>query len=92
MPKMQTADTSGAGDSLTAGIAATLARGGTIEEAVALGAAAGALNVTRHGLGTGEAETVHKLRELVSIHPLESEQSGAARLSPAELARKTREQ
>jgi 1-phosphofructokinase len=55
MPTMQITDTSGAGDSLTAGVAATLAAGGTIEEAVALGAAAGALNVTRHGLGTGES-------------------------------------
>lgn len=91
MPTMQIADTSGAGDSLTAGVAATLASGGTIEEAVALGAAAGALNVTRHGLGTGEAEAVRTLRQLVRIHPVESAPAAVPRLSPAELAKRVRE-
>ncbi len=67
VPQLQSADTHGAGDSLTAGLTATLARGGDIEEAVRLGAAAGMLNVTRHGLGTGDAEAVLKLRELVEI-------------------------
>ncbi|WP_166873206.1 MULTISPECIES: PfkB family carbohydrate kinase [unclassified Salinibacterium] len=92
MPKLQIADTTGAGDSMTAGVAATLAGGGTIEEAVALGAAAGALNVTRHGLGTGEAEAIYKLRELVRIHPAETDSTGLTRLSPADLARRVREE
>lgn len=89
LPTLQITDTSGAGDSLTAGVAATLAAGGTIEEAVAMGAAAGALNVTRHGLGTGEAETVRTLRRLVRMHPVVPVQS--TRLSPDELARRVRE-
>jgi len=90
MPRMEAVDTSGAGDSLTAGVAATLASGGSIEEAVCLGAAAGALNVTRHGLGTGQAETVRKLCERVRLQPAES---GAAmmRLSPEELAKRVHE-
>lgn len=67
MPPLEVADSHGAGDSLTAGVAATLADGGDITEAVAVGTAAGALNVTRHGLGSGNAETVHKLRQLVKI-------------------------
>ncbi|SDU12297.1 1-phosphofructokinase family hexose kinase [Jiangella alkaliphila] len=71
VPQLQSADTHGAGDSLTAGVTATLARGGDIEEAVRLGAAAGMLNVTRHGLGTGDAEAVLKLRELVEIDRLD---------------------
>jgi len=66
-PTMEVADTSGAGDSLTAGVAASLARGSGVREAVTLGAAAGALNVTRHGLGTGDAHTIEKLRELVRL-------------------------
>ena len=89
LPTLQITDTSGAGDSLTAGVAATLASGGTIEEAVAMGAAAGALNVTRHGLGTGEAETVRTLRQLVRMHPVVPVQS--TRLSPEELARRVAE-
>lgn len=71
MPRLQAADTHGAGDSLTAGVTATLAKGGDIEDAIRLGAAAGMLNVTRHGLGTGDAEAVLKLRELVEVEPLD---------------------
>jgi 1-phosphofructokinase len=60
-PVLQVTDHRGAGDSMTAGVAAVLARGGDLQEAVRTGAAAGALNVTRHGLGTGRAEAVHEL-------------------------------
>ena len=71
-PTMQVADTSGAGDSLTAGVSASLAAGETIEAAITLGAAAGALNVTRHGLGTGDPATIAKLRELVTVRTIET--------------------
>jgi 1-phosphofructokinase len=71
-PTMEVADTTGAGDSLTAGVAASLAKGLSIEEAITIGAAAGALNVTRHGLGTGDAQTIEKLRELVTVRVLGS--------------------
>ena len=60
-PALQVAEHRGAGDSMTAGVAVVLARGGDVEEAVRMGAAAGALNVTRHGLGTGRAEAVEEL-------------------------------
>ncbi len=53
-PRLEEADHHGAGDSMTAGVAAMLAQGGDLREAVRTGAAAGALNVTRHGLGTGQ--------------------------------------
>ncbi|MFC7375072.1 MULTISPECIES: PfkB family carbohydrate kinase [unclassified Brachybacterium] len=72
MPTLEVVDTHGGGDSLTAGVAAAMAAGADFQEAVTLGAAAGALNVTRHGLGSGTRETVHRLRELVSIRPLDS--------------------
>ena len=72
-PTMEVADTSGAGDSLTAGVAASLARGSSVRDAITLGAAAGALNVTRHGLGTGDAQTIEKLRELVTVTELRAE-------------------
>jgi 1-phosphofructokinase len=90
-PTMEAADTSGAGDSLTAGVAAALAAGGTIAEAITLGAAAGALNVTRHGRGTGDAEAIDKLRKLVKVRNLGEEPETAASLSPDELAARVSE-
>ncbi|MDT0530283.1 PfkB family carbohydrate kinase [Micromonospora sp. DSM 115977] len=70
-PPLELADHRGAGDSMTAGVAAVLARGGDMREAVRIGAAAGALNVTRHGLGTGRAEAVRELAARVRLSPLE---------------------
>jgi 1-phosphofructokinase len=89
-PTMEVADTSGAGDSLTAGVAASLARGSSVRDAVTLGAAAGALNVTRHGLGTGDAQTIEKLRKLVVVrdHPTTE---AIETLSPTGLAAKAHE-
>ncbi|MFE0593321.1 1-phosphofructokinase family hexose kinase [Micromonospora echinospora] len=71
VPKLELADHRGAGDSMTAGVAAVLARGGDLDEAVRTGAAAGALNVTRHGLGTGRAEAVRELVGRVRLAPLD---------------------
>jgi 1-phosphofructokinase len=70
MPRLSPAETRGAGDSTTAGVAATLARGGDLHEAVRTGAAAGALNVTRHGLGTGHVDAVRVLTERVELTPI----------------------
>jgi 1-phosphofructokinase len=70
-PRLQVADSRGAGDSMTAGVAAVLARGGDLAEAVCTGAAAGALNVTRHGLGTGRIDAVQELRSRVHLAPLD---------------------
>jgi 1-phosphofructokinase len=61
LPKLEAADPRGAGDSMTAGVASVLARGGSLPDAVRTGAAAGALNVTRHGLGTGRSEAIAEL-------------------------------
>jgi 1-phosphofructokinase len=72
-PKLEEADHHGAGDSMTAGIAAVLARGGDVREAVRTGAGAGALNVTRHGLGTGSAEAISEVAERVVLSPLRQE-------------------
>ncbi|GGN29061.1 1-phosphofructokinase [Actinoplanes lobatus] len=71
LPRLTPAEHRGAGDSMTAGVAATLAHGGHIEEAVRTGAAAGALNVTRHGLGTGHVDAVRVLTERVRLTPIE---------------------
>ncbi|MEV1288587.1 PfkB family carbohydrate kinase [Micromonospora sp. NPDC049679] len=72
MPRLQAADPRGAGDSMTAGVSAVLARGGDLHEAICTGAAAGALNVTRHGLGTGRAQAIRELIKRVRLNPLGS--------------------
>jgi 1-phosphofructokinase len=91
-PQFETVETSGAGDSLTAGVAAVLADGGNLHDAVVLGTAAGAQNVTRHGLGSGEAGAIHEVAKLVRIVPLEDSggDEPAQQVSPDELARKVR--
>lgn len=66
-PSLEPVDTRGGGDSMTAGIAAAFAQGKDIEDALRLGAAAGALNVTRHGLGSGSGDAVRALAERVEI-------------------------
>ena len=75
VPTLEVTDTRGAGDALTAGVTAAMADGEQARDAVTLGAAAGALNVTRHGLGTGEAGTVARLRDSVEVAELTDEQS-----------------
>jgi 1-phosphofructokinase len=70
-PVLQRVDHRGAGDSMTAGLAAAVARRLTWEQALRLGAAAGALNVTRHGLATGERAAVDALAERITVSPVE---------------------
>jgi 1-phosphofructokinase len=69
-PPLEPVESRGAGDSFTAGLAAGVARGLPVEEALRLGAAAGALNVTRHGLGTGRRDQVEALVDHVTVHEL----------------------
>lgn len=70
-PRLEAADHRGAGDSLTAGIAATLARGGSLVDGLRTGAAAGALNVTRRGLATGKRPEIERLALHVGISVLD---------------------
>ena len=69
-PVMQPVDTRGAGDSLTAGVAACLAKGETVVEAARFGAAAGALNVTRRGLGSGDVDAIMRMRTKVHVRSI----------------------
>jgi len=73
-PRLEAADHRGAGDSLTAGVAATLASGGSLLEGLRLGAAAAALNVTRHGLATGKRPEIERLAPHVGVSSLEAHQ------------------
>ena len=54
---------------MTAGLAAGLARGLDIEDVLRLAAAAGSLNVTRRGLGTGERVDIEEFSRLITIRP-----------------------
>lgn len=60
-PQVDPVDERGAGDSVTAGVAAALARGRSLPEAVRLGTAAGTLNVTRRGLASGSQREIELL-------------------------------
>jgi 1-phosphofructokinase len=66
-PKFEAADHRGAGDSMTAGLAIGVAQKLSTDEVLRLAAAAGALNVTRHGLGTGTGLQIEQLAEMVNL-------------------------
>jgi 1-phosphofructokinase len=70
LPTLEAADPRGAGDSMTAGAAAVLAQGGDLATAIRTGAAAGAVNVTRRGLGTGRLDVIERLMERVTLKPV----------------------
>lgn len=69
-PELVPADHRGAGDSMTAGLAAGLRRGLDPEETLRLACAAGAANVTRHGLGSADADLIPGLTEKVEVRQL----------------------
>lgn len=71
VPSITTVDHRGAGDSMTAGITVAVGRGLAVTEAVRLGAAAGALNVTRRGLGTGHREQIERFAARVTVRQID---------------------
>jgi 1-phosphofructokinase len=79
VPPLQPADTRGGGDSMTAGLAAALARGQGLEDALCLAAAAAALNVTRRGLATGDRDQIERMAAYVDLRPL-ARQEGSGEL------------
>lgn len=70
-PSLEAVDHRGAGDSMTAGMAVALGRGAPVLDAVRLGAAAGTLNVTRRGLGTGRRAQIEGFAGQVEVEELE---------------------
>jgi 1-phosphofructokinase len=69
VPPLQPAETRGAGDSMTAGVVASLVRGEPVREALRIGAACGALNIVRRGLATGGEAAIRTLAERVELRP-----------------------
>jgi 1-phosphofructokinase len=66
-PVFEAQDQRGTGDSMFAATGVGLARGMGMIDALRLGMAAGALNATRRGLGTGTREEVERLAAHVTI-------------------------
>jgi 1-phosphofructokinase len=70
-PRFSRGAQEGSGDSMVGALAASLARGLDIEEALRWAAAAGAANFLRHGLGTGARGVVSDLQPRVELRPLD---------------------
>ncbi len=66
-PTLEAVEPKGGGDSYTAAMAAAVAHGRTLVEALELGAAAGALNVTRRGLASGRQDLIERLAAMVTV-------------------------
>jgi 1-phosphofructokinase len=62
-PSLEVVEARGSGDSMTAAIAAGIALGLDAEVMLRLAVAAGAVNVTRHGLGGADGDVVRRLAE-----------------------------
>lgn len=77
-PTLQVVDHRGAGDSMTAGLSAGLARGLDLRDALRLGAAAAALNVTRRGLATGDRREIERLAPHIEMSPRKNETRSSA--------------
>ena len=68
-PVFEALDHHGTGDSMFAATGVGLARGMSMTDALRLGMAAGALNATRRGLGTGTRDEIERLAAHVMIRP-----------------------
>jgi 1-phosphofructokinase len=69
-PRVETLEPRGTGDSMFAALGASLARGDQLDVALRLAMAAGCLNATRHGLGTGAREQIERLSRHIQITEL----------------------
>jgi 1-phosphofructokinase len=68
-PRFEKGFREGCGDTMMGAMAAQMAGGAEIEQALAVGAAAGAANFLRHGLGNVSREVVEQLAEVVRLDP-----------------------
>jgi len=68
-PVFEALDHRGTGDSMFAATGVGLARGMSMIDALRLGMAAGALNATRRGLGSGTRDEIERLAAHVTVRP-----------------------
>ena len=71
-PELEVVEHRGAGDSMTAGLVSAALSGRDAEGCIRLGSAAGAANVTRHGLGSGSPDLVAELARKVDVRRIEA--------------------
>lgn len=69
-PRLTRGFREGCGDAMLGALAATWAKGESFERALRVGAAAGAANFLRHGLGSASREVVDSLVASVALEPL----------------------
>jgi len=69
-PRLEHGFREGCGDAMLGALAGSWARGDSLQRAVVVGAAAGAANFLRHGLGSASRETVETLTDSVSLRSL----------------------
>jgi 1-phosphofructokinase len=70
-PQITPLDERGGGDTFMAALTVGLVKHDNLEETIRFAAAAGTLNVTRHGLGTGRLADIMKVSQHVQIRPLD---------------------
>ena len=66
-PRFTALDPRGTGDSMFAALGLAAARKLSLEDSLRLASAAGALNATRHGLGSGSRAEIERLADAVQI-------------------------
>lgn len=66
-PAFEPLDPRGAGDSFTAAMTAAVVSDRPVLDALRAGAAAGAMNVSRHGLASGRGDLIERMARLVTI-------------------------
>jgi 1-phosphofructokinase len=71
-PRVETPEPHGTGDSMFAALGVGIALGQSLDEILSVAMAAGCLNATRHGLGTGTREQIERLSRHISIDELPS--------------------
>ncbi len=71
-PRLTRGFREGCGDAMMGALAASWARGESLERSLTVGAAAGAANFLRHGLGSASREVVERLVDSVALEPLKA--------------------
>jgi 1-phosphofructokinase len=78
-PALERGFREGCGDAMLGALVATWARTGELERAIVVGAAAGAANFLRRGLGGASGAVVERLVESVRLEPFTAEGAGGGR-------------
>ena len=75
-PRFERGFREGCGDAMLGGIVAAWSGGATFEKSLLTGAAAGAANFLRHGIGGASRELIERLAQRVTLEPVETVTTG----------------